>query len=352
VGVYVSSSHWTPGYYNTLAAAGVGDATLGYALAGGAGQLGNANTPDWINLDTISVVFSEPVSGVSLTSLALGDSGNNGGPSSGISVSGESNPSPTVATFTLSGPLSSNKYYLDLAAAGITDAAGAALDGEWTSGASTFAAGSGDGAPGGDFVFRFNVLAGDVNRDGKVSGSDVTKLRTITLGTDTAAEWQYDVNGDNKISGADVTGVRSRPLVNNISSFPEPVLPSAGPIVSSDTAGSSPSMAFASAVGSPIAGSAVATAAFTAASGVATATPAVPGPVVKQSPAGGGNWQSRSVPPAARVTDIVLGRVLDDSAIPTAAWTWSFLNAQNQKSKPGQPNDAAAVDRLLALIAR
>ena len=126
----------------------------------------NANIPGWINLNTISIVFSKPVSGVAAAGLLLGDSGNNGGTSSGITVSGESNPSTTVAKFTLSGSLSSNKYYLDLAAAGITDAAGATLDGEWTTSVSTFAAGSGDGAPGGDFVFRFNVLAGDVNRDG------------------------------------------------------------------------------------------------------------------------------------------------------------------------------------------
>ena len=71
----------------------------------------------------------------------------------------------------------SNKYFLDLAAAGISDAAGMRLDGTWTTGVSTFAAGSGDGSPGSDFVYRFNVLAGDVNGDGKVSAADVNMMR-------------------------------------------------------------------------------------------------------------------------------------------------------------------------------
>ena len=133
VGVFVSGSSWSPNYENILAQAGVGG-SLGYELAGGAGQLSNASTPGWIDLDTISIVFSKPVSGVTASSLTLGDSGNNGGTPSGITVGGESNPSSTVATFTLTGgpfngELTSNKYYLDLAAAGITDAAGTELSG-------------------------------------------------------------------------------------------------------------------------------------------------------------------------------------------------------------------------------
>ncbi len=235
VGVYVSGSAWQPGCFNALAAAGVGDATLGFELVSGTGQLSNANVLGWVNLDTVSIVFSKPVSGVMLSSLSLGDSSNNGGPSAGITVSGETNPSSTVAAFTLSGPLTSNKYFLDLAAAGITDAAGAALDGEWTTSVSTFAAGSGDGAPGGDFIFRFNVLAGDVNGDGKVSSADVNAMRSQPLGMDTATNWQYDVNGDGKLSSGDVNAIRSQPLTT-IASFPEPILPSSGsPTVQSAT---------------------------------------------------------------------------------------------------------------------
>ena len=195
VGVYVSGSAWSTAkpltdLFGALAAAGAGN-TLGYELATGAGQLSDANIPGWVNLDTISLVFSEPVSGVSASSLSLGDSSNNGGPSSGITVASENNPSSTVATFTLSGPLTSNKYFLDLAAAGITDAAGTPLDGAWTQGVSTFAAGSGDGSPASDFVYRFDVLAGDVIGDGTVSAADVDVERSQPLSlTDTSTNWR------------------------------------------------------------------------------------------------------------------------------------------------------------------
>ena len=190
--------------------------------------MSNADIPGWVNLNTISIVFSEPVSGVTASSLSLGDSSNAGGPSSGVNVSSETNAGTTVATFTLSGPLTSNKYYLDLAAAGITDAAGTPLDGAWTTGVSTFAAGSGDGSPGSDFVYRFNVLAGDVIGDGEVSAADVNVVRNQPLSTtDNASNWRYDINGAGDVSAADVNIVRSQPLAI-IASFPEPILPGAG----------------------------------------------------------------------------------------------------------------------------
>ena len=223
VGVYVSGSAWSASYYTTLANAGVGS-SLGYELASGAGQLANAYIPGWVNLDTLSIVFSKPVSGVTLSSLSLGDSSDNGGPASGISVTGETNPNSTVATFSLNGALPSNKYYLDLAAAGISDAAGAALDGVWTTGASTFAAGSGNGVPGSDFIFRFNVLAGDVNGNGQVDADDINAMRSQPLAMDNAGNWRYDVNGDGKVSAGDVNAIRSQPTVS-IDSFPEPLLP-------------------------------------------------------------------------------------------------------------------------------
>ena len=152
VGVYVSGSAWNPAYLATLAAAGVGDATLGYKLPDGSGQLANANVVNWVNTDTVAIVFNEPVSGLTGPSLLLTDSsssGEPGGVASAITVAGESSPSSTTATFTLSSALTSNKYYLSLTAGGITDAAGATLDGEWTTSLSTFAAGSGNGAPAG-----------------------------------------------------------------------------------------------------------------------------------------------------------------------------------------------------------
>ena len=224
VAVYVSGSAWKSAYLSTLAAAGKGDATLGYALAGGSGQVANANAVGSVNVDTVSIVFSKPVSGLGLSSLSLVDSSNNGGPSSGITVRGEATPSTTVVTFTLSGALTSNKYYLALAAAGIVDAAGATLDGEWTTSVSTFAGGSGDGAPGGDFDFRFNVLAGDVNGDGKVTAADFNLIRSHASPTIDTTTWHYDINGDGKITAADANACRSRAGAI-LANFPEPSPP-------------------------------------------------------------------------------------------------------------------------------
>ena len=46
----------------------------------------------------------------------------------------------------------------------VTDVAGNALDGEWDNGTDTY--NSGDGAAGGDFAFRIDILPGDVNQVG------------------------------------------------------------------------------------------------------------------------------------------------------------------------------------------
>ena len=52
----------------------------------------------------------------------------------------------------------------------LADLAGNALDGEWTDSVSGPA--SGNGSPGGDFRFRFNVLPGDWNQSGQVQAND------------------------------------------------------------------------------------------------------------------------------------------------------------------------------------
>jgi hypothetical protein len=258
-GVYVSGSDWAPAYYTTLTNAGVGS-SLGYELASGSGQLSNANVPGWTNLNTITIVFDKPVSGLTLSSFALGDSASNnntgaGATSSGITITAETNVSSTEAQLTLSGPLPSNKYYVEVLATGVTDAAGATLDGLWTTSASSFAAGSGNGAPGSNFVYEFYVLAGSILRNGRVSTADVTKLRSIALGSDTTATWQDDVNGDDRLSTADVTSMRSKPLTS-LGNFPSPILPTsaAGPVESAGTMAAAMSPAAVSVAASPMSG--------------------------------------------------------------------------------------------------
>ena len=118
-----------------------------------------------------------------------------------------------TATWTLPATIPDDKLLLELNAAGsnpIEDALGNRLDGEWTNPATTGSTGtsqypSGDGVPGGNFLFRFNVLPGDVNQDGYVEAVDGLLVRGA-LGSG-AGQGNYsifkDVNGDGYVLSGD-----------------------------------------------------------------------------------------------------------------------------------------------------
>ena len=95
---------------------------------------------------------------------------------------------------------------------------------------STFAAGSGNGTPGGNFNFEFYVLAGDVNGDGKVSAADFNVLRSNSSPVVNATNWHYDINGDGKISAGDQNSSRSR-SGTILANYPEPLAPPTGDVV-------------------------------------------------------------------------------------------------------------------------
>ena len=83
-------------------------------------------------------------------------------------------------------------------------AEGLALDGEWTGSTATpDAFPSGDGAPGGDFRFRINVLPGDVNGDRVVNALDMLDIRRRTYSP------TRDVNGDAALNAVDLWIVRA-----------------------------------------------------------------------------------------------------------------------------------------------
>ena len=208
----------------------MGSATLGFELATGdgqAGQLGNSSILGGINANQVTIVFSKPVT-VAGGSLGLEDSSSNGGVASGITVlPAAGNSGTTTVTWSLSGPLTSNKYYLELAAGGVTDAAGTALAGEWTTGVSTYAAGSGNGLAGGNFNFKFYLLAGDAQGNGVVSGVDFNLLAATRDAGDSAANWRYDLNGDGQVKGSDANASRGQPGVS-LTQIHEPAVPSSG----------------------------------------------------------------------------------------------------------------------------
>ena len=56
--VFVSGSAWTPAYKSYLQAQGLGDATFGYTVPGGAAQL---NVLPWGNINQVSIRFDQDV---------------------------------------------------------------------------------------------------------------------------------------------------------------------------------------------------------------------------------------------------------------------------------------------------
>jgi len=206
----VSSTSWQEAFLDELGEAG-------YAVPTGVDQL---NELPWVNVDQVILVFSEDV-GVDQGDLAI-----YGVTVPEYSVSGFSYDTDRLtATWALSSSvLEADKLLLSLSD-GVADAAGNALDGEWTDGLSTYA--SGNGQAGGDFNFRLNILPGDADQSGEVRSSDVIKVRRKgnTAPGDPAYSMTYDVDGSGQIRSSDVIKVRR--LGNTSLPAGEPTPPSA-----------------------------------------------------------------------------------------------------------------------------
>jgi hypothetical protein len=192
--VMVSSTSWDISFLAELG----GD---GYWILSGADQLA---TLPWTNIDQVKIVFSEDVN------VSQGDLSTQGiNVSDYAFVSGPDGSATRTATWTLSAPIAADKLLLVLSD-DVTDTSGNRLDGEWTDGTSTFP--SGNGAEGGDFQLRLNVLPGDVNQSEKVTLADYVTVRSRNNAQPGEADYDvlFDVNGSGKITLADYVGVRSR----------------------------------------------------------------------------------------------------------------------------------------------
>lgn len=207
--VFVNGTTWTPAWRAYLAGLGMGDATFGYAVPTGAGQL--AVLP-WAGIDRVSLRFDREVLVLDADLRVRA-----AGVASGYAILDMDYDQATrTATWTLAQPVRNDKLLLDLdgGADGVIDAAGGVrLDGEWGGTSDVFP--SGDGLPGGNFQFRVNVLAGDANRDGRVNGIDWFDLRrrlrrtTASPGAGATGYAVYaDVSGDGLIGTEDLLGVR------------------------------------------------------------------------------------------------------------------------------------------------
>jgi hypothetical protein len=124
----------------------------------------------WTNLDQVTVLFDRAVT-VGKDDLVL--RGTRGGEYRPVSVVSDS--SGFLATWTFDRPFEADRYEmtLDDGPTGAADG-GQHLDGEWP-GALNYS--SGDGVSGGDFRLDFNVLPGDVNRDGRVLADDFSAVK-------------------------------------------------------------------------------------------------------------------------------------------------------------------------------
>ncbi|MGL4512517.1 MAG: dockerin type I domain-containing protein [Lacipirellulaceae bacterium] len=149
--------------------------------------------------DTVSVQFSEEVF-VSKNALQLV---NLDGATPAGSVRFEYDRLSRVASWRFLGGVFADGRYLIRLSDSVIDMSRASLDGEFTNpwavtatGTSTFP--SGNGSAGGEFRFRFTVLAGDTDRDNQHNGVDYRNWKSIEPGmvyvSTTADDWDGDLS--------------------------------------------------------------------------------------------------------------------------------------------------------------
>jgi hypothetical protein len=207
VQVFVAGTRWSQAFRDRLQARGLGSGQYGFAVPGGAAQL---QSLPWANVNQVSVRFSE---GAVVDPSALSIGGVNVAAYSPAAGGFHYDAPARVATWTLAQNLGPDRVLLRLGSGGATDASGNPLDGEWDNAGDSYP--SGDGRNGGDFLFRLNVLPGDVTGNGRVDALDWLHVRSRLLRTARnpgAGAFQYtandDLNGDGFISAADLLVLR------------------------------------------------------------------------------------------------------------------------------------------------
>ncbi len=231
--LYVKGSAWLSGfntYLSTHTLGNVATPTLGYALQ--TGSLQSKDLP-WTAMNTVEATFSGTVTGVSQTSLVL--HGGTGG--STPSVTGFSSLGGNTYSWTLSGPLTNNRYEISFIASGITDTRGAALDGEWTTGTSTFSSSDGNGLAGGNFNFMFNATPGDVDQTTLVNATDYNKVRAKLGATSASTAYSpyLDLDGNTLINSNDYNAVRAKLGAVLPSNAPAPQVAQVGGLQTDDS---------------------------------------------------------------------------------------------------------------------
>ncbi len=218
--VKVSNAAWNS---NFLASVDPGFG-IGFPIPDGPNQQ-NLALP-WTNINRIHIQFNENVastfipSNIQLTGVNVADYASLFVPITGVAFNTNNN----VGTITLALPIGTDKLRLTILD-NVSDAAGNALDGEWTDFETV--GDSGNGVAGNSFVYRFNVLPGDFDGNGTVLGNDVTNVvnrRLSAVGSQNYSP-RADIDASGAVLGNDVTAVVTRRLSTLPTGSPPEMLP-------------------------------------------------------------------------------------------------------------------------------
>lgn len=181
--VIVGSSQWSAAFIDTIDGGGMGAGNgLGLELTASSGAV------PWANVDRVYIQFSENVSNLSASTIDLKDSVGQ------VARTVSYNTNQFLATVSLGAGVSFAKLGLAVADT-VSDTSGNRLDGDAS------------GTAGGMFAFRFDVLAADGDRDGRVTAADLSGFSQAFNQQAGAAGFNaaYDWNGDGRITAGDLT---------------------------------------------------------------------------------------------------------------------------------------------------
>jgi len=214
--VFVNGTNWSQPFRDYLEAKKIGSAQFGFetdpvkptAAGPGPADLHHAILP-WINLNQVSIRFSEDVS-VQRDDLAISSA--TGQPYAVTDF--HYDPDTFTATWTLDRSIGADVVGLRLdgtSASGVTDTAGNLLKGNAAAPAGA------PNAAGRDYIDLLAVLPGDVNRNGTVLANDASTVKSkFFSSTEEPNEYggHYsafaDVDGSGTILANDFSAVRSR----------------------------------------------------------------------------------------------------------------------------------------------
>jgi hypothetical protein len=211
--VVVWGDGWSENFRDEISSPGA--VVSGYGIPSGATQ---STILPWSGIDRVSVTFSVDVV---VDPAALSVRGVNV-PVYSVSSSASYDALTRTGTWQLPQAISRDRVVIDLDDLSVRDGQGNPLDGNWTDGTSSYP--SGDGTAGGDFEMRFNVLPGDVDRNGVVEQDDFHDVRTAIferVGTSGYDELR-DVSGNGKITVLDWVLTRNQLEQSLPSGVPSP----------------------------------------------------------------------------------------------------------------------------------